>query len=65
MLMLMGGNPNAMMDQDDATFCQAQTFSSGRLGLQGQTKLPGAFKLSLALEMMGEDPSMAFNMFGV
>lgn len=40
MVMYMGASAGPMMDQDEASFVQAQSFSSGRLGLHGQTTIP-------------------------
>ena len=64
--MLMGASAGPMQDQDEASFVQAQSFSSGRLGLHGQTTIPfvkGA-KATVQAEMTGEEPGMRHFVYG-
>jgi len=65
--MLMGGSASAMMDQDEASFIQAQSVSSGRLGLHGQSPIPFVpnAKGTFQMEMMSDDPNMCHFVAGL
>lgn len=47
------------------TSVQAHCASSGKVGIQASTLLPGKVKGILAMEMMGETSDTVINIFGL